>query len=119
MRGITRAKSLWIAALVLGFIGLACFKLSGGEYGWQPMIVGAPALIATVGLLLAKPWSEYLAYCVLMSVILIWIYLTYEASMIVPYSIGELLPGIALLGMCLLSLFAVFIFFRTGKRSRS
>jgi hypothetical protein len=116
---MTKSKSIWIVALLL--LGSAAYLASAdtSEYGWQPFYpLAVLSALCAVGLIYEMKWSQYLAYGIFAFVILAWSYLVLQIighnwpySNVIDSALS-LVPGAALVVVCLGSIFAVRKHFR-------
>ena len=119
---MTKSKSLWVVALVLA--SLSVYSLTFAiETGWPTAIALATILvIAVVGLLFEKQWSQYLIYATLSLLILWSCYIV--VSMFGPNwpypdtlsTVFSLLPGVTIIMVFASSIIAVWRHFRSRTK---
>ena len=115
---MTKSKTLWVVALVLASFSVYCSTFTS-ESGWPAVALAAILIVAVVGLVFEKQWSQYLVYATLSLLILWWCYVV--GSMSGPdwpftdtlSTVISLLPGVALITVFLAIMFAVRQHFRS------
>lgn len=115
---MTRPVAIWVVIALVGSFGAYCFRAVAETWSWPVAVLGALALTGSFGLVLRRRWSRYVVYSLAFLLISYW---SYELWHVVlrgwPYpdllsSLISLIPGAALILVCLGCCLVTFRYFR-------